>query len=135
MADSKEPLWKNIEEVLGKMTKFQYFNRPKQMAYHDLCTKLRPPKGIGATLGLGLKFCIQKKHPPNNLEQSFQRFISDVRKRFIFAGKMKDITPSKIYIKSTWIPDPAEEHVEQRLQQFIQQVELKKKVHQLNSIN
>jgi hypothetical protein len=71
--DPEVLLWKNIEDVLGNMTKFEYFNRPQQMVYHNLCLEKQPLQGIGITLGLGLKFCIQSKLPPSNLKLSFER--------------------------------------------------------------
>jgi hypothetical protein len=55
ISNPKNPLWKNVELVLGNMTKFQYFNQPQQMAFHNLCGIYQPIQGIGLTLGLGLK--------------------------------------------------------------------------------
>ena len=76
------------------------------MAFHDLCTELKAPEGIGVTLGLGLKFCIQEESPKNTYLHSFARFREDVRKRYIFAGQESLCeTPKKIYVKSTWNPD------------------------------
>ena len=114
-----EPKWHNIEAVLGNMSPGQYFNRPSQMAYHNLCENTQPPDGIGTTLGLGLKFCVQEDRPPDVLGNSFKRFQTDVRKKFTFAGTPpKTETPAKIYVKSNWIPDPALEHVEKRISTF-----------------
>jgi hypothetical protein len=59
VANPKIPLWENIEKVLTNMTELEYYNRPCQMTYHNLCEKPTPPDGIGITLGLGLKFCVQ----------------------------------------------------------------------------
>ena len=105
------------------MSKLGYFHRPSQMSYHDLCTNTSPPKGIGLTLGLGLKFCIQANTPQNNLNKSYDRFISDVRKRYIFAGTTQKETPKKIYTKSRWIPTTTEDHIEDRLHKFVSQIQ------------
>ena len=103
-ADPSLPLWENAESVLSEMSPLDYFNRPHQMAYHNLCVHKQPPPGIGTTLGLGLKFCIQTDRPPSTLHRSFSRLENDVRKKYVFAGsQMKDI-PQKIYVKSDWIP-------------------------------
>ena len=96
----------------------EYFNRPSNMTYHNLCTTLHPPQGIGSTLGLGLKFCIQSDRAPDFVEKSINRFSEDVRKKYLFAGSVPKETPKKIYIKSSWIPDPTPEHVEDRMSTF-----------------
>jgi hypothetical protein len=78
IGDKTEPLWQNVERIISRMSMFQYFNRPKNMAYHNLCINKSPPKGIGSTLGLGLKFCIQSPLPPPNFKKSFERFTEDI---------------------------------------------------------
>ena len=117
-SDPALPVWKNVENVLAHMQVKDYFNRPNNMTYHNLCTKSHPPKGIGSTLGLGLKFCIQSDRAPDFVDKSVNRFSDDVRKKYIFAGSVPKETPKKIYIKSTWTPDPAPEHVEDRMDAF-----------------
>jgi hypothetical protein len=72
------PLWKNAETVLSNMSTSKYFNRPYQMAFHNLCETLSPPKGIGITLSLGLKFCIQSNLPKHDISPSIEHFIHDV---------------------------------------------------------
>ena len=42
------PLRKNVEDKLGDMSPFKYFNRSQHMAYHNLCSVKKAPKGIGA---------------------------------------------------------------------------------------
>ena len=118
-SDYHLPLWHNLENTIKKMTKLEYLHRPSQMSYHNLCKNIHPPNGIGITLGLGLKFCIQSNTPPPNLNKSYIRFVQDVRKRYIFAGIKQPETPKKIYTKSEWTPDKTEDHIEQRLMKFI----------------
>jgi hypothetical protein len=132
--DPRAPLWKNTEEVLGKMTVFQYFNRPRQMSYHNLCTTTNPPKGIGVTLGLGLKFCTQSTLPPPSLTKSFERFTDDLRKGYMFAGSIKELdAPKKMYIKSEFVPDSMDEHAEECLHNFINILKKVKQHHQQHS--
>jgi hypothetical protein len=38
------------------MPLFQYFNRPTNLAFHDLTSRLSPPQNLRSLLGLGLKF-------------------------------------------------------------------------------
>ena len=112
------PVWKNVETVLANMDVKEYFNRPHNMTYHNLCSHLQPPKGIRNTMGLGLKFCIQSDRAPNFVEKSIARFSDDVRKKYTFAGSVMKETPRKLYIKSPWKPDPAPDHVENRISTF-----------------
>jgi hypothetical protein len=87
------------------MTSFSYFNRPQQMSYHDLCSEDSPPKGIGVTLGLGLKFCIQTLKPPPHFNKSYKCFTNNLCKRYLFAGSIQtEEIEKKIYIKSDFIP-------------------------------
>ena len=72
------PLWNNTENALYHQSPEEYFSRPNKMAYHDLCTNRRPPAGIGSTLGLGLKFCVQTDQQPKSFSKSFERFTNDV---------------------------------------------------------
>ena len=125
-SNPSQPLWKNLEDVIKNMTKLGYLHRPSQMSYHDLCRNKQPPKGIGLTLGLGLKFCIQTNTPPPNLNKSYTRFINDVRKRYIFAGIEQKDTPKKLYIKSQWTPEKTDDHMEGRLNNFIYQIQKSK---------
>ena len=86
-----------------------YFNRLKTNSYHNLCTKLTPPDGIGLLLGLGLKFCIQSRRPNSiSIDNTINRFTRDIRLKYIFAGQeeenvhQKNTFNNKLYIKSDW---------------------------------
>ena len=118
VADSDLPLWKNRQKALSDTPIGVYFNRPSKLAYHNLCSNLKPPKGLGLTLGLGLKFCIQQHKPPLTMHLSLTRFSDDVRKRCLFAGLPNKCPPKKIYIKSDWIPDRTDEDIEERISIF-----------------
>ena len=123
-ANPSLPTWKNVENALCQQSPEEYFNRPSQMAFHNLCGSIRQtPKGIGTTLGLGLKFYVQTDQAPFSLEKSFQRFEKDMRTKVTFAGKPQKDTPKKIYVKSTdWVPDTAENHVEDRIRLFCKSI-------------
>ena len=77
---------KNLENIIINMTRLGYLHQTSQMSYCDLCRTMKLPEGIGITLGLGLKFCIQSNTPPAHLNKSYPRFVEDVWKRYIFAG-------------------------------------------------
>lgn len=118
-ADPDLPLWLNIQNRFASMSPLEYFNRPSNMAFHNLCSIKSPPSGIGSTLGLGLKFCIQAKRPPKDLKYSCDRFAKDVRTRFLFGGIPMNDTPKKIYVKSPfWTPEMMVDHMENRLSNF-----------------
>ena len=46
----------NASVTLGQMFTFDYWNRPVNLAFHDLTTKISPPPNLRSLLGLGLKF-------------------------------------------------------------------------------
>jgi hypothetical protein len=128
VANPKMPLWENIEKVLTNMTELEYYNRPCQMAYHNLCEKLTPPDGIGITLGLGLKFCVQSTLPASAITPSLNRFVTDVRTKFMFAGEpTKEESPKKMYVKSIdWKAPKSEEHMEWRINSFIKRINIER---------
>ena len=107
-ANPNLPLWQNIESVITNMSAAEYFNRPVNMTYHNICNKKKPPDGIRVTLGLGLKFCIHQDKPKNAFQRSFSPFTDDVRKRYLFAGSALDCnTPKNFFVKPDFIPEPA----------------------------
>ena len=102
-----------------------YFNRLTTNSYHNLCTKLTPPDGIGLLLGLGLKFCIQSRRPNNiSIDNTINRFTRDIRLKYLFAGQeeenvhQKNTFNNKLYIKSDWQPPQAETDIENRIDNF-----------------
>ena len=104
----------------------------KNNTFHNLCSISQPPKGLGKTLGLGLKFCIQSPTPNQNPD--YTRLQQDIRKKFYFAGNddTNDIIepcPKRLYIKSKWVPDPQCENLENKINNFILNLELQNKLH------
>jgi len=125
VANPSFPLWYNVEQALGGMSVFRYFNRAKNMTYHNLCTEKNAPLGAGTLLGLGLKFCVQNLKPNLKHNDSFDRFRDDVRKRYHFAGAPDDFIPNRLYIKSTWDPPEADGDVETRMSEFFEKINFK----------
>ena len=117
VADPNLPTWKNIENALCLQTPDEYFNRPARMAYHNLCTKLPSPKGIGTTLGLGLKFCVQSDRAPHSLTKSFERFEKDshintlcANRDFVILNADKNLGPV-IIEREEYIKNVLNEHL------------------------
>ena len=119
------PPWENYNIHLGKSLVSKYFNRITNTGFHNLCTKTTPPPNVGELLGLGLKFCIQKRSvDKDTTSHTMSRLRRDVRLKFLYAGEddpdFEDdyIKNKKLYIKSTWPPPLAFKSVEQRLNNF-----------------
>ena len=98
------------------MSAFYYFNRPTNLAFHDLTSRLSPPKNLRSLLGLGLKF-IPTPHVPTLSSTLFSdkgafprlhRSI-DLRCFFIDSNHLDPSQPSegynpRMYIPSEWKP-------------------------------
>ena len=124
------PSWENAKIQIGTTTKFEYFNKIKNNKFHNLCTYKTTPKNLGTTLGLGLKFCLQSSTPNQNMD--LERFQSDVRKRYHFAGSIndKEPCPKRLLIKSEWIPDEQDnKELEDKLNDFISTITKLNKTH------
>ena len=76
-ADPALPDWKNAMEYVANSPAAVFFKRVVNTSCHVLCKN--PPRGAIQVIGIGLKFCIKKTRPPNQLEASFDRFKEDVR--------------------------------------------------------
>ena len=103
------PAWNGAKIVLRKMPLSQLFNlfKSSQTAYHNLCTSIPPPTGIGQLLWNGLKFCIEKPLPKPRLDQTFARLERDLRLKHHWSDQDCDADDydRKLYIKSDWVPD------------------------------
>ena len=92
---------------LACMPCWYYFNRPKNLAFHNLCSILDPPKNLQSLLGLGLKFIPTPTHSTANANKSLQRFEKDFFNKSTFAGKppsQNEVFNPKLYLGSTYIP-------------------------------
>ena len=58
IADLTKSTRENAATYLANMTVGDYFNRPTNMAFHELTSYLSPPKNLRSLLGLGLKFIL-----------------------------------------------------------------------------
>ena len=80
------------------------------MSYHNLGTSNIPPCAH-LLLGLGLKFCLERRVPQNNLRKTFSRYCRNVRiTAWLEEQKQNgnDMIDSKyvkkLYVKSDWDP-------------------------------
>lgn len=93
------------------MSPWTYFNRPTNMAFHDLTTKEHPPKNLRSLLGLSLKFI---PTPRYNVPWSYYsdktlpRMNRDLRIKAYMADKINDDDEdnfnARLYVRSNWEP-------------------------------
>jgi hypothetical protein len=67
VADKQKTIKENTRIALGNMQAWFYFQRPKNLAVHDLTKKIKPPPAFRSLLGLGLNFCIRPPTTTFNL--------------------------------------------------------------------
>ena len=98
------------------MSLFQYFNRPTNLAFHDLTTRLSPPQNLRSLLGLGLKF-IPTPYKTTLLSQlrsekgAFPRLRRNIELKCFFIDSppldpnesSPDYNP-RMYVQSPWKP-------------------------------
>lgn len=98
------------------MSTWSYFNRPTNMAFHDLTTTKRPPKNLRSLLGLSLKFIPNPRYnvPWSQYQKiTLTRFERDIQVKTFMADKIDgddNDTPDnkaynpRMYVRTKWIP-------------------------------
>ena len=84
-----------------------FFDRPNNLAFHDLTTTTKPPLNLRSLLGLGHKFCPTPRYSTSCVEKTFTRFNHDLYCKIFYAGKdfdTKEPYDPKMYINSEWTP-------------------------------
>jgi hypothetical protein len=79
--DPSLPRWERLADTILCMPPKQWFTRLDQMAYHDLCSKTKPPPGTQFLLGLSEKFCIERGRPPgidDRFKSNFERLRQSI---------------------------------------------------------
>lgn len=113
LADTNKTTRHNAADYLAQMSPWAYFNRPTNMAFHDLTTKINPPKNLRALLGLSLKFipCPRYNTPWSTYENiTLPRFNRDLRLKAFMAGHLDDTDNAenpfnaRLYVRSGWDP-------------------------------
>jgi hypothetical protein len=76
-------------------------------------------------MGLGLKFCLEKKQHGQRLQETIDKVTHDVRLRFeiqhnsdAFTDNIGEYNP-RLYVKSGFTPTKASDHVELEINNFI----------------
>eukprot|EP00957_Ditylum_brightwellii_P016090 1211793-Ditylum_brightwellii.AAC.1 len=104
-------------KIIIMMDKNEYFTCPAMMTYHNLCSSSPSLPGLGALLGLGLKYAVQPKQHNNKkmLETAMEQFKQDVQLKYTFASVPPEREYNKkICIKSKWEPPYGPQELENR---------------------
>jgi hypothetical protein len=120
-ADPQRSLQPNFNMTLEKSPSTLY-RQPKNLTFHNLCTKQKLPTGTRNLLGLNLKFCLASKNLHNNINKTVLRMARSIRTTFFLKQHNLDNNNNyekQIYIKNTnWHPPPAPLHIENKISSF-----------------
>jgi hypothetical protein len=98
----------NASLYLAQIPTWQYFESPTTMAFHDLTTRLKPPRNIRSLLGLNLKFILTPKRNTQWSkfeEEILPRFGQDLKVKVFMEDQEEDPDYNpKMNIKSEWTP-------------------------------
>ena len=105
------------------MSVSQWFSRPTNMACHDYCKYNPMPPGLRSLLRNGLKYCVRRPRPTNDLKRTLKRFKRDVRTKYMFKDEIEEPPGVRyipgLYIRNDdWKPPPASAKVEKCLSNF-----------------
>ena len=97
----------NLAFFLNRQSAFLLLSRPRNLACHNLCTYLQPPKNHHSLLGLGLNFCPKPKNTTGlvDFQPVADRFCRDLYTQMVFAGSPDDYNPKQLFIRTDWEPD------------------------------
>ena len=108
VADANLTIRHNAYNYLSTMPTWTYFNRPTNMAFHDLTTRLKPPPNLRSLLGLSLKFI---PNPRYNVSWddykniTIPKLIRDLKVKIFFADTPPDPDfNQRMYAPSDWKP-------------------------------
>ena len=115
----------NAKCILDKEPKNVFKIQQKNFKFHNKCpTHMQLPIGIKSLLGLGLKFCIERPRPYQDLCTSMQKFRKDVDLRsYLFKQEMNEPTPGfnrRVYVESRYIPPACEGKIASAIQRFVE---------------
>ena len=116
----------NAENILAETKVSEITSRIPNMNYHNLCTHLTPPAGVGDLLGLSLPFCLQAPRPNQDIGKTMSQLRRDVRRKAFFAISEDEPNNNynpKLHISSPWEPPRASNDIERRMDALEQKLE------------
>ena len=90
----------------------------KKLAFHNLSDSAKLPPCTSMLLGLGSKFCIEKRLASKHLNKTFSRLTRQVRLRAYFYHSQLPTTIHPLYMRSDFQPPNAPTNVEYALDKF-----------------
>lgn len=120
VADITKSTGANALTYLKNMDDWYYFDRPSNLAFHDLTKEILPPKNLRTLLGLGLKFIPTPRYTSSavtltgdtrdkpDLSRTLPKFKLALHKKCHFGDAIPDDDDynPRMYIKSHWTPPP-----------------------------
>ena len=90
---------------LSSMRSWYYFDRPKNLAFHDLCTEIEPNHNLWSLLGLGLKFCPAPQFTYNKSTETLKYFKRELYPKTYHTGVDGNYDYNHcMYVSHTWMP-------------------------------
>jgi hypothetical protein len=123
-SDPNRDQWWNIKQAFWSLD-LQLLLIARHKAFHNLCESITPPSGTRKLLGLGLKFCLEKKKHGQRLQETTTKVTHNVRLCFEIRQNINYVTDNsgeynpRLYIKSGFTPTKASDHVELEISNFI----------------
>ena len=102
----------NAKMQLQSMPDWLYFNRPSNIAFHNLTHNFTIPVHLRSLLGLGLNYCLCQPSLLGSRSLDCDRFRKDIYTKMIFAGERTSAPP--LHAPSNWQPDPLQVPLELR---------------------
>ncbi len=127
--DRRLNLKNNIIQLMLKEPLPLLINRPKNIAFHNLCKpSTQLPTTIKSLLGLGLNFCIQPETSSPLKSVDLRRFQKDMYRIIMFSNtkEVEDKIPELYLPNVGWEPEePANEELSRRCCSFITSISKK----------
>jgi hypothetical protein len=113
----------NAERILDDEPQNVFKVFRTNLAFHNLCpAHIQLPVGTRALLGLGMKFCIERPRPYQDLCSALGQFKRDVDLRmFLVQNDLNEASANfnrRLYKKTDWNPEPCEDPHASAFQRF-----------------
>jgi hypothetical protein len=96
--------------------------QPKNLTFHNLCTKNKLPTGAKEILGLNLNFCLATKSVKDNIRRTILKMARSIRISFFLQEHNLPVCgdyEKQIYVRNkNWHPPPASLLIEDKITEF-----------------
>jgi hypothetical protein len=127
-ADPKYSLQKNLNIHISHNEPTSN-TQPKNLGFHNLCSKNKLPLGTKQLLGLNLNFCLAPTNPRDNISKTVLKIARSIRIKYFLdqngLGNDEEYN-RQIYINNIgWHPPPAPLNIENHITNFEKALKLK----------